>query len=86
MTRKFNAFYGNCIHLKWLYPKHAGIGNQCARVIAYCKKFKVDAYKIKLGDDIQICCISRSYYTKRNCKHFKDRSNQTQLSAFLGDE
>ena len=83
MTHKYNAFYNNCIHLQWRYPKSAYIGNSHSKVIAWCKLYKINIYNVKLGDDISICCVSHSVYQKQNCKFFKDKSNQTMLDRFM---
>ena len=85
MTRKYNAFYNNCIHLEWLYPNSTYIGNSHSKVTAWCDLYKVNVYNIRLKDDNQVCCISQSVYCKQNCKFFKDKSNQTTLNQFIGD-
>lgn len=76
-------FYNNCKYLKWLYPKSTYIGNSHSKVIAYCKLFRVDVYKIKKNDGMPICCISHSPYAQKNCAHFNDKNNQTQLNQFI---
>lgn len=80
---KYNAFYSNCTHLQWRYPKSTYIGNSHSRVIAWCKYFKVNVYSIKRNDDIEMCCVSQSPYISQNCKMFKNKNNQTQLEEFL---
>lgn len=83
MKHKYNAFYNNCIHLQWRYPKSTYIGNSHSKVIAWCKIFKYNVYDFKLAEDTQICCVSHSVYAKQNCKFFKDQSNQTTLDRFM---
>jgi len=82
MKRHYNAFYANCIHFRWRYPRSVYIGNSHSRVIAYCKLYRCNAFDFKLDGGFPICCVSQSPYASQNCRFFKDKSNQTQLSAF----
>lgn len=77
-----NPYYGQCIHLKWMYAKKVALCNSYSKVRAMCKIYKVDVYTINRGDDIPLCCVSLSPYTKKNCAFFKDKRNQTQLGDF----
>lgn len=81
-----NAYYNNCQNLEWRYPVSTYIGNSHSRVIAWCKLLKIDVYRIKRNDDLPTCCVSLAPYTKQNCKFFRDKNNQSQLSQFIGDE
>jgi hypothetical protein len=83
MTHKYNAFYNNCIHLQWRYPKSTYIGNSHSKVIAWCKLYKVNVYDLFMKEDLPMCCISHSPYVIQNCKSFKDKSNQTMLDQFM---
>jgi hypothetical protein len=80
MKQKYNPYYANCKHFKWLYPNSTYIGNSHSRVIAYCYYFKIDIFAVKRTDDVSMCCISQSPYAKKNCPHFRNKSGQTMLT------
>lgn len=78
-----NPYYGQCIHLKWIYAKKVALCNSYSKVRAMCNVFKVDIYTIKRNDELPLCCVSLSPYTKQNCSYFKDKNCQTQLGEFI---
>lgn len=77
-----NPYYGECTHLKWIYAKRVALCNSYSKVRAVCAKYKVDVYTIKRIDEMPMCCVSLSPYTKQNCEYFKNKKNQTQLGDF----
>ena len=77
-----NPYYGRCVYLKWRYAKKFSLSNTYSKVRAMCKKYGVDVYTIHRADDLPMCCISISPYTRKNCPFFKDKNNQTQLGDF----
>jgi len=77
-----NPYYGQCAHLKWRYAKKFSLANAYSKVRAMCKKYGVDVYTIKREDELPMCCVGLSPYTKKNCQFFKDKNNQTQLGDF----
>lgn len=82
MKKHKNPYYGQCIHLKWIYAKKVALCNSYSKVRAICKIYKVDVYEIHRSDDLPLCCVSLSPYTQQNCSFFKDKRNQTQLGDF----
>lgn len=80
-----NPYYNNCKYQNWVFPTQPALCNSYASIKCMCKKFGVDVYTIHRNDDLPMCCVSLSPYTKQNCRLFTQKKNQTQLSEF-GDE
>ena len=78
-----NYYYQQCTNLKMVYPKKFGLGNEYSKIKGMCKIYGVDVYTIKRADELEMCCVSISPYTKPNCKFFTHKNNQTKIGDFI---